>query len=1243
MYETTGYNRCGQYTRTAEKRPSLIRPMSVLLTTMKHLLHLLNREYNEELLSLHNFLWDRMRAVRMDLRMQHIFNQQAAVMHEQMIRFHILAMHELCEYAKGEGFSEGFDAHLNIEQMNKASVDLFHMYDDLRKSGHLCASEPEFRGYYALLKLDKHPGYVVEPAELSLDLAKMTPEMRNSLEVQFARKVARACRSGNYLAFFRLARDATYLQACLMHAHFSKLRSQAMASLYSGLQRNQGVPIVQVEDWLGMEGEDIEALLDYHGFALRNYEELYMVKEGPFLNQNQPFLTRRSKLVEEKRSQIIENDVVSSGQEKATTTPSLERISSMRRQAELQPPSELAPPDEEMPDYEEELMQETFFGVSSWHQRDEPSPPGDTVVQLPVPTFLTPDLSIRNTKQEAPFVEPLKDDDENEDESLKTLKRRKFSSPPREVPAFVSMPYDHATPSKDKRVPSSPVSASPRAALAPEVRTQLVIADNHEEKRKKQAALKAEVNVVKVRLLLRKWRERAVLKAKERQMRQQKLEAALSSFHVGLPVQDVEKVLFSKHTHNNFLSTTVMELDLLQTQNKRLERIEEMWSELDVSGVVASILKNKNPTCKFLCWKLVICCHVRNDSDNTVHCRYDKSGNWLLAKLLHQQPLARINSEGIFSMDSISVVQASEHSETKTPFFYIARDLHFRYDKILDVEGGRDASGILFLVSESLPLGDESRRLHALVNALPDNAKLPLLVLYSTLPMAASVGTSIPPNTLDANELAKLLGMDALDKCKVVCWTVLPIMESSQFLQPSNLLGSIEGEGVRSSKALGYYSEDHLKIGLSWLASKAPMQPNLRCLNIQDLVMEHLHPSLKLLLMEPAHVTPEFCIKAFNEALLKAANDINSSATDCHRHWPPLELIQALNKLTIPTVPSPGWNAASYLRPIIEVLSLCELPEFPVVSIPTQTLGCRVSLRSQKAALERVLHTYVNHICGSKHADPSTLQAVDGIIQKSCIFKQAALGRALIPNWPLIFQQLYHIRLALLSSDPPTVAWVQVRADSSEKVGTTISQDFIEYPGPTLDEMIELDYQETALQRNAIDVHLLTEDERSTLANLRRQSSLSMVARVEESRQANVEALQESLAILRATPEVFEVITLPITEELELERVVSEFCERVDQQAAEVATFEDSETLSGSKARHTTGDISPLDAGSQLERATASNMSVVSRVNDTGRWTDASHLCTGSSGTESFTQLLQHCENVQKSIDILLRDCFTVN
>jgi len=76
-------------------------------------------------------------------------------------------MHELCEYSTGEGFSEGFDAHLNIEQMNKTSVELFQMYDDHRKRGCPVPTEPEFRGYYALLKLDKHHGYKVMLVPLS--------------------------------------------------------------------------------------------------------------------------------------------------------------------------------------------------------------------------------------------------------------------------------------------------------------------------------------------------------------------------------------------------------------------------------------------------------------------------------------------------------------------------------------------------------------------------------------------------------------------------------------------------------------------------------------------------------------------------------------------------------------------------------------------------------------------------------------------------------------------------------------------------------------------------------------------------------------------------------------------------------------------------------------------------------------------------------------------------------------------
>lgn len=74
-----------KYTRTAEREAALIRPMAILQKTMDYLLNLLDQSYDDRFLGLYNFLWDRMRAIRMDLRMQHIFNLGAIIMLEQMV------------------------------------------------------------------------------------------------------------------------------------------------------------------------------------------------------------------------------------------------------------------------------------------------------------------------------------------------------------------------------------------------------------------------------------------------------------------------------------------------------------------------------------------------------------------------------------------------------------------------------------------------------------------------------------------------------------------------------------------------------------------------------------------------------------------------------------------------------------------------------------------------------------------------------------------------------------------------------------------------------------------------------------------------------------------------------------------------------------------------------------------------------------------------------------------------------
>lgn len=72
-----------------------------------------------------------------------------------------------------------------------------------------------------------------------------------------------------------------------------------MKSQYSNLS------IFQLQD------EDIENLMEYHGFLIKEYEEPYMVKEGPFLSGESDYPLKCSKLVHQKKAGSIVEDVSS--------------------------------------------------------------------------------------------------------------------------------------------------------------------------------------------------------------------------------------------------------------------------------------------------------------------------------------------------------------------------------------------------------------------------------------------------------------------------------------------------------------------------------------------------------------------------------------------------------------------------------------------------------------------------------------------------------------------------------------------------------------------------------------------------------------------------------------------------------------------------------------------------------------------------------------------------------------------
>lgn len=65
--------------------------------------------------------------------------------------------------------------------------------------------------------------------------------MRQSVEIRFALKLFSAMQNHNYVKFFRLiCENATYLQSCLAHRYFNKVRLDALKILMKSYgDRNQ--------------------------------------------------------------------------------------------------------------------------------------------------------------------------------------------------------------------------------------------------------------------------------------------------------------------------------------------------------------------------------------------------------------------------------------------------------------------------------------------------------------------------------------------------------------------------------------------------------------------------------------------------------------------------------------------------------------------------------------------------------------------------------------------------------------------------------------------------------------------------------------------------------------------------------------------------------------------------------------------------------------------------------------------
>ncbi|KAK7749445.1 actin cytoskeleton and mitosis protein [Cytospora paraplurivora] len=236
--------------------PTEVRSPAALRRTVDYLIDDLLKS-DENLPTLHNFLWDRTRAIRKDFIFQNAMSAEERTDQiyclENIARFHAVALHLLSQ----EGFAaEDFSEQQEREQLGKTLLSLMQVYDECKDmKGVEMEHEAEFRAYYLLF--NAHDPFVMQQMQdwndkfwfQSTEIQTVVALIEAMQNVWNGRgplrpQVPLTTGSPSFATYFSIVEDPqlSYTMACFAEIHFTEIRRHLLKSIHKAYGRVRDGP-----------------------------------------------------------------------------------------------------------------------------------------------------------------------------------------------------------------------------------------------------------------------------------------------------------------------------------------------------------------------------------------------------------------------------------------------------------------------------------------------------------------------------------------------------------------------------------------------------------------------------------------------------------------------------------------------------------------------------------------------------------------------------------------------------------------------------------------------------------------------------------------------------------------------------------------------------------------------------------------------------------------------------------------